>query len=107
MRLVISTDKAIVIILEGLKQNDTRGVLVAEEGDSIIHTLLQIAEADDIAEGFDAVQNAVCAAECLNQAMHLQVLINPKRVEGLSIKASQEHTYHYQQVHLSILHTEG
>ena len=67
---------------------------------------MQVAEADDIAKGLDAVQDTVCPAERLNQTVHLQVLVHPQGVQGRGIKACQEHIDHDQQVKLLVLHAE-
>ena len=67
---------------------------------------MQIAEADDIAKGLDAVQDTVRPAERLNQTVHLQVFVHPKGVQGRGIEARQEHIDHDQQVKLFILHAE-
>ena len=67
---------------------------------------MQVAEADDIAKGLDAVQDTVRPAERLNQTVHLQVFVHPKGVQRSSIEARQEHIDHDQQVKLFILHAE-
>ena len=61
----------------------------------------------DIAKGLDRIQYAVGPAECLNQAMRLQVLVYPESVQSSSIKAGQEHVYDQQQVNLTVLNPEG
>ena len=40
----------------------------------------------------------------LNESMHLQVLIDPQRIEGRRIKACQEHIHHNQNINLPFLH---
>ena len=67
---------------------------------------MQIAEADDIAKGLDAVQDTVRPAERLNQTVHLQVFVHPKGVQGRGIEARQEHIDHDQQVKFLVLHAE-
>ena len=67
---------------------------------------MQIAEADDIAKGLDAVQDTVRPAERLNQTVHLQVLVHPKGIQGRGIEARQKHIDHDQQVKFFILHAE-
>ena len=67
---------------------------------------MQVAEADDIAKGLDAVQDTVRPAERLNQTVHLQVLVHPKGIQGRGIEARQEHIDHDQQVKFLVLHAE-
>ena len=65
----------VVIVRVFAQQNDAARIFISKQRDSRIHPLLQVAEADDIAKGLDAVQDTVCPAERLNQTVHLQVLI--------------------------------
>ena len=66
-----------VIIIEAPHQHNAARILITKQADCSVHTLLQIAEANDITKGFDAVQDPVSAAERLNQTVHLQVLVHP------------------------------
>lgn len=106
MRLSEAVDVAVVIILEGLEQHDAARVLVAEERYRVIHALLQVAEADDIAEGLYAVQYAVRAAERLYQSVHLEVFVHPQSVERRRVKARQEHIDDDKETQLLVLHAE-
>ena len=38
--------------------------------------------------------------------MHLEVLVNPKRIQCFGIKSRKKHTYHDKQVYLTVLHAE-
>ena len=67
---------------------------------------MQVAKADDIAKGLDAVQDTVCPAERLNQTVHLQVFVHPKGVQSRGIEARQKHIDHDQQVKFLVLHAE-
>ena len=96
----------VVVVRIFAQQNDAARILIAEQRNSRIHPLLQVAEADDIAKGLDAVQDTVRPAERLNQTVHLQVFVHPKGVQRSSIKARQEHIDHDQQVKLFIFHAE-
>ena len=107
MVLVIRADESVVVILEGLQQHNTGSVLVAKERDGVIHPLLQIAEAYDVAKGLDAVQNTVGPAEGLDQTVHLQILVHPQRIERGGVKAGEEHIDHDQEVQFLVLHAEG
>ena len=69
--------KALVVIFEIPKHHNASGLLVSKEGKALISVLLQISEADDIAESLDRVEFAVGAGESLQQSMHAQVLIHP------------------------------
>ena len=89
------------------QQDDASCLLVTEERDGSVHPLLQIAEADNVAEGFNAVQNAVGAAECLDQPVHLQVFIHPEGIESRSVKPGEEHVDHDQKIQLLVLQPEG
>ena len=90
-----------------LEQNDASGISVAEEADGVVDTVLEIAEADDVAVGLYRVQDAIGAAERLDEAVVLEVLVNPKRVERLGIEAGEEHVDHDDHVELTILHAFG
>ena len=53
--------EAFHVLLVALLQHHVFGVLVTEQGDGINGRLFQIAEGDDVAEGFGGVKNAVGA----------------------------------------------
>ena len=97
---------AFVIIAEFAQHDDAAGVGVAKQADGRIHPILQVAEADDVAEGLDRIEDAVGAAERLDQAMHFQIFVHPKGVEGGGIEAGQEHIDHDQQVKLLVFHPQ-
>ena len=97
---------AMVIVRIFAQQDNAACIFISKQRNSRIHPLLQVAEADDIAKGLDAVQDTVRPAERLNQTVHLQILIHPKGVQGRGIKACQEHIDHDQQVKLLVLHAE-
>lgn len=79
---------------------------VAEECQRGIRCLFQIAETYGITAILDAVQDSVCAAVCLQQSVHPQVLFHLKRVLRLRFKTSMEHAHHNQQIHLQVLHPQ-
>ena len=104
--LIISPFIALVVVLKTLEQYDARGILVAKKRNSIIHALLQISETDDIAKSLDRIENAVGSGECLNQTMHLQILIYPQGIQSRCIKTCQEHIDYDEQVHFLVLHPQ-
>ena len=63
-------DIAVIIVVKLAHQNNAARIFIAEQRNGGVHPLLQVAEADDVAKGLDAVQNSVGAAECLNQPVH-------------------------------------
>lgn len=62
--------------------------LVAEQGDRGIDLVLEIAEADDAPIGLHRVEDAVGAREGLDESVRSQVLVDPQRVEGFRVEAS-------------------
>ena len=93
-----------VVLLKTLHEHQSRSVLIAKDGETLIGSLFQIAEAYDVTTVLDTVQDAVCTAIGLQESMQFQVLIHPERVECLRVEARQEHTHHNQQVNLLFLH---
>ena len=65
------------VFVVGLENDDAAGLRVAEKADSPVHGLLEVAEADDVAVALHGVEDTVGAAEGLDQAVHLKVLIDP------------------------------
>ena len=59
-----------VIVVKLAHQDNAARIFIAELRNGGVHPLLQVAEADDVAKGLDAVQNSVGAAERLNQPVH-------------------------------------
>ena len=102
MRLVFHIDVTMIISIELLEQHDSASILITEQGNGCIHPLLKISEADDVAKGLDAVQDTVGPAECLNQAVHPQVLVDPQGIQCCCIKAGQEHVDHDQEIQFLI-----
>ena len=96
----------VVIVRVFAQQNDAARIFISKQRNCRIHSLLQVAETDDIAKGLDAVQDTVRPAERLNQTVHLQVLVHPKGIQGRGIEARQEHIDHDQKVKFFILHAE-
>jgi len=66
-----------VIIVEAAHQHNAASILIPEQRDGCVNPLLQVTETHNVAEGLDAVQDTVGAAERLNQTVHLQVLVHP------------------------------
>ena len=97
---------AVVIILKALHEHNAAGIFISKQRDSCVHTLLQIAEADDIAKGFYAVQNTVGTTERLDEPVHFQILVHPQRVERCCVKACQEHIHYDEQIQFLVFHTE-
>ena len=95
-----------VVRLKVFEQNNARSILIAEQSNRIIGLLLEVAKTYDIAVGLHRVEYAVGSAVCLYQSVLFKVLIYEQRVERCGIKSSQEHIDHYQQIHLSVLHTQ-
>ena len=63
------------------------GLFPGEEGDGGIDGVLLLAEVEDIAVGLGAVEHAVGAGECLNQAVVLELLVHVERVQEFGIEA--------------------
>ena len=93
-----------VVILIATHQDDTARFLISEKGDGVVGALLQIAEANDVAEHLDGIENPVGAGIGLDQAVHFQVFIHPQRIQRCGIEAGQEHIDHDQQVKFLVLH---
>ena len=88
---------------ERLEEDDAAGVLVAEERDRVVCLLLEVTEADDVAEGLDRVEDPVRARIGLQQTVSAQVLVDPERVEGGGVEAGQKHVDHDDEVDLTVL----
>ena len=67
------------------------GLGAGEEGDGGIDGVLLAAEVEDVAVGLGGVEHAVGAAERLDQAVVLEVLVDVERVEVLGVEAGEEH----------------
>ena len=98
---------SVVIILKRTHGYQATGILVTEEGKAILHLLFQVTEAYHIAAILHGIEDAVGAAESLQQAVHLQVLVHPKGVQCLGIEAGQEHAYHDEDIQFLVLHAQG
>ena len=98
---------AVVIIIELVQQDNTSRLLIAKQRNGGIYPLLQVAETDDISKGFDGIEDAVGAAESLNEPVHLQVLVHPESVQGGGIKTGEEHIHHDQQIQFLVFHPQG
>ena len=96
-----------VVILIATHQDDTARFLIAKQRNCIVGALLQIAEANDVAEHLDGIENPVGAGICLNQPVHFQVFIHPQRIQRRGVEAGQEHIDHDQQVKFLVLHPQG
>ena len=66
-------------------------LFVAEEGDRVVRGLFEVAEADDVSECLDGVEDSVRAREGLDEAVGAQVLVDPQGVEGLGVEACEEY----------------
>ena len=105
LALVVGVAKIVIFI--GLQQDDAARILIAKQRDGIIGFFFQIPETDNIAEGFDRIQDTVGPGKCLDQAVHFQVFVYPKGIQGGGIKASQEHIDHQQKIHFPLFHPVG
>ena len=54
---------------------------------------MEVTEADDVAVGFDGVEDAVGPGEGLKEAVHSEVFVYPEGVEGGCVKAGEKHVY--------------
>lgn len=54
------------VIDDGMSPELVADAGVSEQGERLVHVFGQVAEADDVAEGLDRVEDAVGAAECLS-----------------------------------------
>ena len=68
---------SVVVFIECLEKHYAPRVLVAKECNRFVCLILQVTETDDVSKCLDAVQDAVCTGECLDQPMLSQVLIYP------------------------------
>ena len=98
---------AVIVRIIALEQHNAAGPAVTKKRDRVVGGFLQIAEADDIAVGLDGVQNPVRPGKRLNEAVHLEILVHPERVERCRVKACQEHIDHDEQIDLPRLDTLG
>ena len=98
---------AVIVRIIALEQYNAAGPAVAKKRDRVVGGFLQIAEADDIAVGLDGVQNPVRPGKRLNEAVHLEILVHPERVERCRVKACQEHIDHDEQIDLPRLDALG
>ena len=99
--LIIITIEIVFITLE---KNNSACILVSEQGNGIISLFLKIAETDYVSECLHRVQDPVRPGKGLDQAMHLQVLINPQRVQRSRIEARKEHIHDNEDINLLGLH---
>ena len=97
----------IVVVLKTLHEHNATRILITEQRNGCIYTLLQVTEAYNISEGLDTIENTVGTAKCLNQPMHFQILIHPQCIQCCSIEARQEHIHHDEQIQFLVLHTKG
>ena len=97
---------AFVVFLEGAHEHDAAGFLVTEDGEGLVGGVLEIAEANDVAAVLHGVEDAVGAAVGLQESVQLEVLIDPKGVQGLGIEAREEHSHHDEDVDLLVLHAK-
>ncbi len=97
---------SVIIRQEVFQHHDAACILVPEQGNGIISSLLKIPETDYVAEGLDRVQYPVRSGKCLYQSVLFQVLVHKQGIECGGIKARKEHIHHYQQVHLPVLHPQ-
>ena len=102
----IGRHETVIIILERAHENDTARVFVAKERNRFIDSLLQIPKAHDISKSLNAIQNAIRAAERLNEPVHFQILVDPKRIQSRRIKTREKHIHDNQKVDFFILHAE-
>jgi len=78
------------------------GFLTRKQSDRGIHRLLLLAEIENVAVGFAAVQHAVGAGKGLDQAMVPEVLIHIQRVQILGVKTGEQHVHHNRDVDLVV-----
>ena len=91
--------KAFDVFLVALFEHDALpSVGLAEELDGVDGGLLKVAKADDVAEGFGGVVNAVGARVGLNEAVVAEVFIDKEGVEPRRVKAGEKHADYYEQV---------
>ena len=66
-------------------------------------SLLEVAEADDVAVGLDRVEDAVGARVRLDQAVGAQVLVDQQGVQRGRVEAGEEHVDDDDEVDLAVL----
>ena len=66
--------------LERTHENESSGVAVAKQGETLVGSLFKVAEADDVATVLYRIEYAVGARVGLQQSVHLQVLVHPQGV---------------------------
>ena len=95
-----------IIFVERLHEHQSARLVIAKDGQTLISGIFQITEADDVTAVLHRIQNSVRTTVGLQQSVHLQVLVHPKRVQRLGVKTRQEHTHYYQDIDLLVLHAE-
>ena len=98
---------AVVVVLIGFEEDNTAGFFVAEKGDGFVGGFFEVAETDDIAEGFDGVEDTVGSRKGLDEAVLLEVLVDPEGIEGRSVEAGEEHVYDDEDVDLAVFDAQG
>ena len=104
--LVVLIIKAIIVVSKWTHKDSAACVLVSEEGERLLCSFFQVSEAYHVATVLDTVQYAVGTAVCLQQTMHLQVLIHPEGVECLGIKTCKEHIDYDKYIYFLVLHAK-
>lgn len=67
------------------------GLGAGEEGDGFVHVVLLSAEVEDVSVGFGGVEDAVGAAEGLDEAMVAEGFVHVEGVEVFGVEAGEEH----------------
>lgn len=58
--------EAVVVIVVGAEEDDAASLFVTEKGDGVVGCFFEVTEADDVAEGFYGVEDAIGARKGLD-----------------------------------------
>ncbi len=87
------------IKLVGLHEDHLAGIEVGKQRDGVVGSLLEVAETNDIAVGFDLVEDAIGTGKGLDEAVVFEVFVHVERVHLFGVEARQEHIDDEQNVH--------
>lgn len=99
--------EAVVVVVVGAEEDDAACFFVAEKGDGVVGRFFEVTEADNVAEGFYGVEDAVGARKGLNQAVLAEVFVDPEGIKGCGVKAGEEHIDDEEDVDFAVFDTQG
>ena len=99
--------EAVVIVIVGAEEDDATGLFVTEKGNGVVGCFFEVTEADNVAEGFDGVEDAVGARKGLDQAVLAEVFVDPEGVEGRGVKSGKEHVDDEEDIDFAVFDAQG